>query len=122
MDVYTYIANCEVNAVRLAVDKTQKLYLQPSSYPSYYFVKGELHRGRVTVCDGNGGYRPLIVCDDSWTHSDAAVVCRELGFSAFGEPGSCMYCQLCVMYILQALISPHTILKEIAHTCMQVCK
>ncbi|CAI8021725.1 Fibrillin-2 [Geodia barretti] len=77
-------ANCELGSVRLAVDETQQLYLQPSSYPPYYYVKGELHRGRVTVCDDSGGYRTLIVCDDSWTDNVAAVVCRELGFSPFG--------------------------------------
>jgi hypothetical protein len=78
-------ANCEVGSVRLAVDETQQLYLQPSSYPPNYYVKGELHRGRVTVCDGSGGYRTLIVCDDSWTDNAAAVICRELGFSPFGR-------------------------------------
>ena len=71
--------------VRLAVDETQDLYLSPSTYPPYYYVKGELHRGRVTTCDDSGGYRTLVVCDDSWTDSAAAaVVCKELGFSAFG--------------------------------------
>ena len=84
--MYTYVATCETNSVRLAVDDTQQLYVLPSSYPSYYFVKGELHRGRVTLCDDAGGYKSLIVCDDSWTDTAACVVCRELGFSHFGEP------------------------------------
>ena len=67
------------------MDETQDLYLKPYNYPSYYFIKDGLHRGRVEVCDSNGDYRPLIVCDDSWREdSTAAVVCRELGFSSYG--------------------------------------
>lgn len=68
----------------MSVDDTEQLYLQPFTYPSYYYVKDELHRGRVEVCDGNGDYRPLLVCDGSWTDGVAAIVCKELGFSSFG--------------------------------------
>ena len=74
-----------MNSVRLTVDESNQLYLEPSIYPSYYFVKGELGRGRVTLCDGSGGYKTLAVCDDSWTDDAAAVVCKDLGFSAYGE-------------------------------------
>ena len=34
----------------------------------------------MEVCGSDGGYKPLVVCDDSWTNDVAAVVCKELGF------------------------------------------
>ncbi len=38
--------------------------------------------GRIEIC--NGGVWKTI-CDSDWTKNDAAVACRQLGYSAIGE-------------------------------------
>ena len=40
-------------------------------------------RGRLTVCSSEGIYG--MVCGDSWGDSEAAVACRQMGFSQYGK-------------------------------------
>ena len=47
-----------------------------------YVINGRLSVGRVEVCIGG---RYGTVCDDRWNNQDASVVCRQLGFSPYGE-------------------------------------
>ena len=66
---------CDDGDVRLSVD-----HLTPEPFE---LVEDELARGRVEVCVG-GSYGS--VCADLWDYEDSTVVCRQLGFSTYGEP------------------------------------
>ena len=76
-------ATCIEGTVRLLAGNDYAYYLgEVNSDYSYTYIKDTLSRGRVQICIGGEYTR---VCANLWDNQDASVVCRELGFSPYGE-------------------------------------
>ncbi len=75
-------ALCSEGSVRLLVGEDYDFYDQVTDYDSFYYSGGQLARGRVEVCvEETWG----TVCGVGFDDSDASVVCKQLGFSPYGE-------------------------------------
>ena len=65
-DSYLYAALCESGTVRLVSED--------SSYFRSY--------GRVEICIDQAW---STICDEHWDNADASIVCRQLGYSQYGD-------------------------------------
>ena len=79
---FTSLALCDEGSLKLSLYEEDYVALNENTLPSYVFVKDELARGRVELCQ-NGSY--ITLCSDNWRGQDASVVCQQLGFSQYGE-------------------------------------
>lgn len=74
----SHAVSCLDGAVKLVNSEVDLANQQPV----YDFIKDEVARGRVELCVNNAFGR---VCDVAWDNTDASVVCKQLGFSPYGE-------------------------------------
>ena len=72
IDTWFIVVECNSEAVRL-VNPRSDLRKE---------VNERLLSGRVEICV-NGTFRSI--CDKSWTDQEAALLCKELGFSQWGK-------------------------------------
>ena len=65
------------------------MYTAPCTTGQLRLMGGNIaNEGRVEICINNVWGT---ICDDFWGSSDAAVVCKELGFSTLGQNQAMYY-------------------------------
>ena len=108
MTIYWNIAaTCIEGTVRLLVGNDYAYYYgEVNSDYGYTYIKDTLSQGRVQICIGGEYTR---VCADLWDDQDASVVCRELGFSPYGELARIVFLDTYCHEILQACQIEHWI-------------
>ena len=80
--ILTYLAHCSEGSLKLSLYEEDYVALNENTLPNYYFIKDELARGRVELCQ-NHSYGTL--CSDNWEDREASMVCQQLGFSLYGK-------------------------------------
>ena len=76
---HTYSVTCVEGTVQLQNPDA----LSESQLPSYDLIKDQVSRGIVEVCI-NQSYSTILM-DSFWSDEDASVICKQLGFSPYGE-------------------------------------
>lgn len=75
--------SCKEGSIRLLVGDNNDYYLDNAREDETKFIEDALSQGRVEICI-NGTYGTICADDDSWSNLEAAVVCKELGFTENG--------------------------------------
>ena len=74
----------EVRLNNLFNEDIENFYRNPTQFPSSYYIKDELSRGKVEVCV-SGTWGTVCRGDTTWNDQSASVACSQLGFSRWGE-------------------------------------
>ncbi len=79
---------CINGSIRLAVGDDIDLFVDTMTKEELVYIDDTLSEGRVEICM-DGRYGTICADGDSWSFNEAAVVCRQLGFTANG---------MCILY------------------------